>query len=112
MRRTVGIAVAVAGAVLVALILGEYELVGVVPLVAGVVVGLLLGEAVVGIARWRGGAAAAVAAALAAGSLAWAGWIDSSQGLEPYPALAAVGAVLAAAVAGVRAWGGRAAQRA
>jgi len=107
MRRTVGVLVAALGALLAAFILGEYELVGLVPLVAGAVVGLLVGEAVVGIARWRGPVAAVLAAILAAGSLLWAGWIDSSEGLEPYPALAAVGALLAAASAGARSWGRR-----
>lgn len=107
MRRTVGVLVAALGAVLAAFILGEYELVGIVPLLAGAVVGLLVGEAVVVIARWSGPVAAAVAAILAAGSLLWAGWIDSSEGLEPYPALAAAGALVAALAAGVRAWGRR-----
>lgn len=104
MRRILGAALAVVGAALISFILGEYELVGLVPIVAGPVVGLLLGEAVVGIGRWRGPGAAALAAALAAASLLGAGWIDSNEGLEPYPVLAAVGAALAAAVAGGRAW--------
>ncbi len=110
MRRTVGVLVAALGALLAAFILGEYEMVGLVPLVAGAVVGLLVGEAVVGIALWRGPVATVLAATLAAGSLLWAGWIDSSEGLEPYPVLAAVGALLAAVSGGARAWGRRSVQ--
>jgi hypothetical protein len=101
-RRTVGIVLAAGGAAFIALVLGEYELVGFVPLAAGVVVGLLVGEAVSGVGRWRGPVAAGVAAALAAASLLGAGWIDSSEGLETFPTLAAVGAALAAAVSVAR----------
>lgn len=104
MRRTVGIAVAVCGAALIAFILGEYEMAGIVPIVAGAVVGLLLGEVMVGIARWRGPVAAVVVGALAAASLLLAGWIDSSQGVESYPTMAGVGAAAAGLVAVVRTW--------
>ena len=88
---------------LIALILGEYEMTGAVPLIAGAVVGLLLAEAVVGVGRWRGPAAAAAAGSGGAASLLVAGWIDSTQGVEPYPVLAALGAAVATAVAVARA---------
>ncbi|MEX2659213.1 MAG: hypothetical protein WD232_05930 [Acidimicrobiales bacterium] len=104
MRRTVGIVVAVCGAALSAFILGEYEMVGIVPVMAGVVVGLLLSEVVVGIARWWGPVAAVLVGTLAVASLILAGWIDSSQGVEPYPTMAGVGAAVAAVVAVARAW--------
>lgn len=93
----------VVASALIALILGEYEMKGAVPLIAGAVVGLLLSEAVVGVGRWRGPAAAAAAGSGGAVSLLLAGWIDSTQGVEPYPVFAAVGAVVAAAVAVARA---------
>lgn len=83
-------------------VLGEYEMRGLVPILAGGVVGLLLGETTVVLGRWRGPAAAVVAAAGGALSLLLAGWIDSTQGVEPYPAMAAIGAVLGAAVAAAR----------
>lgn len=86
----------------IGLVLGEYEMQGAVPLVAGAVVGLLLSEAIVAIGRWPGPAGAAVAAAGAAGCLLLAGWIDSTQGVEPYPVLAAVGAAIGAVVAAAR----------
>lgn len=104
MQRTVGIAVAVCGAALTAFILGEYEMVGIVPIVAGAVIGLLLSEVVVGIARWRGPVAAVVVGAIAAASLLLAGWIDSSQGVESFPTMAGVGAGVAFLVVAVRTW--------
>lgn len=94
---------AVAAAALAALILGEYEYVGYVPIVAGLVVGLLVAEVLVSLGRWRAWPAAALAAALSAGALVWGGWITSGKGLEPYPAWAWAGAALAALAAAVRA---------
>jgi len=90
------------GAVFIGFVLGEYEMQGAVPLVAGAVVGLLLSEVVVAMGRWRGPAGAAVAAAGSAGCLLLAGWVDSTQGVEPYPVLAAAGAGIGAAVAAIR----------
>jgi hypothetical protein len=42
------------------------------------------------------------AAVAAFGGIAWAGWIDSSEGVEPVKALVWVAAVLAAAAALLR----------
>ncbi len=94
-----GAAVAAFGA----LVVGEYELQGVLPVLAGVVLGLLVSEAVSLGGQWRGWVPAGVAAVLAAAGLLWAGWIDSGQGLERYPPLAWLGAAAAALTAGYRA---------
>lgn len=103
MRRTLAVLAAAAAAVLAALILGEYEYVGYVPVAAGLIVGLLVAEVVVSLGRWRAWPAAGLAAVLGAGAVVWGGWITSGQGLEPYPASAWAGAALAAAAAAVRA---------
>ena len=93
-----GAAVAALGA----LIAGEYEFTGVVPFVVGILLGLLVSEAVALGGQWRGWVPAVLAAVLAAVAVVWGGWIDSGQGLEPYPVSAWAGAALAAAVALVR----------
>lgn len=85
-----------------AVILGEYELTGATPWLSGVVVGFLIGEVMLAVARRRSLLLAVVAAGVAAGSLLWAGWISSGEGVAPYPAMAWVAAALAAAVAGWR----------
>ncbi len=85
-----------------ALIVGEYEFEGILPLLAGVVLGLLVSEAVALGGQWRGWVPAVVSAVLAAAGILWGGWIDSGEGLEAYPALAWAGAATAAAVAVVR----------
>ena len=85
-----------------ALIVGEYEFDGFLPVLAGLVLGLLVSEAVALGGQWRGWVPAGIAAALAAGGIVWGGWIDSGEGLEAYPAMAWVGAATAAAVALVR----------
>jgi len=93
---------AAAAAALGALILGEYEFSGSLPFVAGPLFGLVLGEVVVGVGRARTLPVAAVTAALAFGGIAWAGWIDSSEGVEPVKGLVWVAAVLAAVAAALR----------
>ena len=97
---------AVAGAAVAAfgaLIVGEYELRGPVPIIAGVVLGLLVSEAVALGGQWRGWVPAALAGVLAGAGIAWGGWIDSGQGLNPYPAPAWAGAGVAVVVAVARA---------
>jgi len=54
---------------------------------------------------------AAVTAALAFGGIAWAGWIDSSEGVEPVKGLVWVAAVLAAVAAALRTAGLRRPER-
>lgn len=101
-RPLMGVAVCTVTAAVVAVILGEYEFKGVTPWLAGVVVGFLMGELMLAVAHRRLLVLAAATAALAAGSLLWAGWIDSGEGVRPYPSMAWVAAGLAAAVAGWR----------
>ncbi len=91
-----------AAAALGALMLGEYEFTGLLPFVAGPLFGLAIGEIVVGVGRARTVPIAVVAGALAFGGIALAGWIDSSEGVEPVKRAVWAAAVLAAAVAGVR----------
>lgn len=101
-RTPLALICAAGAAALGALILGEYEFTGVLPYVAGPLFGLAIGEVVAGIGRTRAGVAGAGAGALAFGGIAWAGWIDSSQGLEPVRGAVWVAAALAAATALLR----------
>lgn len=102
LRAVLGVLCAAAVAALGALILGEYEFTGSLPFLAGPLFGLVIGEVVVGVGRLRSLLVALVAAALAFGGIAWAGWIDSSEGVEPVKRLVWVSAALAALVAAVR----------
>jgi hypothetical protein len=102
LRAVAGIVCGVAAAALGALILGEYEFRGTLPFVAGPLFGLVIGEVVVSIGRVRTVVAGAIASAAAFGGIVWAGWIDSSEGVEPVKALVWVAAPLAAATALVR----------
>lgn len=91
----VGAAVTAAGAV----ILGEYELEGATPLIAGALFGLVLAEIVSGVAGRRDMAVAVPCAALAAGGLVWAAWISSGEDWSFVPTMAWVGTGVAAAAA-------------
>ena len=93
---------AAAVAALAANVLGEYELTPLTALVSGLVIGFGLAELVVVVGRRTGVVQAVVVAALTVGALLWAGWIDSDEGVEPYPATAWVGAGVGAVVAAVR----------
>lgn len=104
-RAPLGLLCAAAAAALGALILGEYEFSGTLPFVAGPLFGLVIGEVVVGVGRTRAVVAGLLAAALAFGGIAWAGWIDSTQGVEPVKGLVWVAAGLAAAAALLRTTG-------
>ena len=105
LRIALGLTVAALVAALGALILGEYEFEGTLPFVAGPLFGLVVGEVVVGVGRSRRLPVAVVAGALAAAGIAWAGWIDSSEGVEPVKGLVWVSASLAALAAAVRTTG-------
>lgn len=102
LRAALGLVAAALVAALGALILGEYEFDGTLPFVAGPLFGLVIGEVVVGLGRSRGFPLAIAAGAIASAGIAWAGWIDASQGIEPVKGLVWVAAALAAAVAVVR----------
>ena len=102
LRAVLGLAGGAATAALGALILGEYEFTGSLPWLAGPLFGYLVAEVVVGVGKDRSWTLAVVTAALAFGGVAWAGWIDSSEGVEPVKSLVWVAAGLAAVTALLR----------
>jgi hypothetical protein len=108
-RALLGLLLGAGAAALGALILGEYEFTGTLPWVAGPLFGLVIGEVVVEVGRSRHLAVATVTAALSFGGIAWAGWIDSTQGIEPVKGLVWVSASLAAVAALLRTAGLRSA---
>lgn len=101
-RALLAVLCAAGAAAFGALILGEYEFTGTLPWVAGPLFGLAIGEIVVTVARSRAVLLGVLAAAAAAAGIAWAGWIDSTQGVEPVKDLVWVAAGLAAVTALVR----------
>lgn len=102
LRAGLGLLCGAAVAALGALILGEYEFQGTLPFVAGPLFGLVVGEVVVGVGRARWLWLALLTGLLAAGGIAWAGWIDSSEGIEPVKGLVWVAAGLAMVAAALR----------
>lgn len=102
MRRTLALLAAAGVAALTAVILGEYVLTARTAVAAGLVVGFLLAEVVLGIARWRGLLPALTGGVLAGGSLAWAGWIESGHGVAPIRGTVWLGVATAAVVTAVR----------
>lgn len=104
MRRILVVLLGLASAALSAVVVGEYELVGATPYVAGAILGGLLGELFLGVGRWRGLVPGAIAAVLAAGSMYWTGQVNSNFGIDPYPQGASIGAGVASLVAFVRIW--------
>ncbi len=101
-RAVLGVLLGAATASLGALILGEYEFTGSLPYVAGPLFGLVVGEVVVAAGRARSTVVAGAAALLAFGGIAWAGWIDSSSGLEPVRGAVWTSATLGALAAFLR----------
>ena len=103
MRALLGCLLGAVAASLGAQILGEYELRGTLPFVAGPLVGLVVAEVVVAAGGRRGALMASVSASLASLGLLWAGWIDSDEGVEPLPDLVWVAIGLGALTAAWRA---------
>lgn len=91
-----------------ALILGEYEFTGALPFVAGPLFGLAVGEVVVAVGASRASWVAVVTAMVGFAGILWAGWIDSTEGVEPLKALVWVAAALAAVLGFLRVAGLRA----
>ncbi len=89
-------------AALGALILGEYEFTGTLPYIAGPLFGLAVGETVVAVGQARTMVVAGIASLLSLGGITWAGWIDSSEGVEPLHTGVWVAAALAAMAAFLR----------
>ena len=102
MRTTLAVLAVAVVAVLAANILGEYELTPLVAAVSGLVIGFGLAELGILAGRWRGPLPVVLVAVLAGLALLWAGWIDSDEGVEPFPATAWLGAVAAAGSAALR----------
>lgn len=97
-------AAAVAGALVAslgALILGEYELRGALPYVAGALFGLAVAEAIITVARPPGAALAAAGAVFAAAGFVWAAWIESGRDWNYVEASGWAGALIAGAAAAV-----------
>jgi hypothetical protein len=90
---------AVLAAALAAAIMAEYEFESYTPFAAGLAVGVLSGEIVAGVGRWKTVAGMVVAAAIATGGLLYGAWLESDSGVEPFAALAWPAAALAALVA-------------
>lgn len=85
-------------------IVGEYELVGATPILAGAILGGLFGELFLALGRWRGLIPGLIAATLTAGSMYWTGQINSNFGIDPYPQGAYIAAGVGSLVALVRIW--------
>lgn len=86
-----------------AVILGEYALDGWLAPAAGVLLGLLVGEVAVSVARKATNLHTVAAAAGAGGGMVWALWISTGHRLGDVGAWGWAAVVLAAASAGVRA---------
>lgn len=98
-RATLGLLLAALVSVLGALILGEYEFEGWLPLVAGLLFGLVVAEVAIEVGRRRTWPIGATAGVLAGAGLVWAGWISAGEGLAPVPGGAWIAAAIAAVVA-------------
>ena len=79
MRQAVAVLVGAAVAAMGALILGEYELKGVMALVAGVLFGVAIAEVVVAVAKHPVPAVALITGVLAGAAMAWSGWIAAGR---------------------------------
>ncbi len=108
LRRILAVVVAVLVAGVAAVLLGEYPFSGLLVLGSGILVGLLVSEAVVTVGDWRGLVPAAVGAVLSAAGLTWAGWIAEGEDLGRVAAEGWVAVALGAAAAALRAWWPRA----
>lgn len=110
MRVLFGCVVAVLVAALGGLIMGEYELLGVMAVVAGVLFGLAVAEAAITVGKSSDWVLVAVAAAAAALGLTWAAYIDAGDRLGLIAGLRWVSSLIALLTAGwwVRSFGSRA----
>src|SRR4051812_5788223 len=102
MRQLAAVAVGVAAAGAGALIAGEYAFTGVVPYIAGILMGLAIAEIVVAIARRATLVLGSVCALLAAASVAYAIWDDAGYGIRPIAGTAWAGVAVAFVTSGLR----------
>jgi len=78
-RSVLALLAAAATASLGALVLGEYDFTGWMPVVAGLLFGIVVAEVALVVARRRRPALAAAAGALSGAGLVWAVWISSDH---------------------------------
>lgn len=101
MRLVLALAAGAAVTALGAVMLGEYELVGVTPYVAAVLFAVVIAELLRSLARQVSPAVVAGAAGLSAIGLLWAAWIQAARDWSYVPgstwASVALGAAVAAA---------------
>ena len=101
MRQLASVLAGAAAAALGALILGEYELRGATPFIAGLLFGVVIAEVVVAVGRAGTARVAALSALLTSGGLIWAGFISVRHRGTGFPPGAVVAAGLGAATAAV-----------
>jgi hypothetical protein len=104
LRAGIGLLLGAVASILGAFILGEYQFEGYVPVVGGLLFGLVVAEIVVEVGRRRTLVVGALAGLEAAGGLVWAGWISGGEGLGPIPSGAWLAAGLAVVAAVARTW--------
>ncbi len=94
-RLALAVLAAAAAAALAAVILGEYDLRGITPLVSGVMLALVIGELGVVVAGSRSVVLGVACAVAAGGSVVWALWISSGNDWSFVSASGWLGAALA-----------------
>lgn len=99
MRQVLAVLTAIVVVAGAAVILGEYELRGWVPLVAGTVIGVGVAEVVATVARGSDVAIVAATGLVAEAGMVWAVWISSGRGIVPVAVTAWLGSVGAGLVA-------------
>jgi hypothetical protein len=97
MRRPLALVVAALVSAFAALVLGEYDLTGLTPLVAGALLGVVVGEAAVLVVRERDVMVTAGSGACAAAAVVWAAWISAGRDWGYVRASALLGVVAAPA---------------
>ncbi|MEA3076561.1 MAG: hypothetical protein QOF60_1469 [Actinomycetota bacterium] len=100
MRQPVpAVLLALAVAAFGAVVLGEYDLSGTTPLVAGALFGIAVAEVAVTVAHSSDGYLQAAVALVTEAGLVWATWISSGHHLDLASATAWVGIALGSAIA-------------
>lgn len=103
MRPPLALLAGLAVGVIAAAVLGEYDFDGWAVLGSGVLVGLFVGEAVVTVAQGGSRLRAVACAGIAAGAMAWAGWISTGHHLSRVSWKGWAAVVLAAGAGAIRA---------
>lgn len=99
MRRLLALVAGAATAAVGAVILGEYELTGLTPVVAGILFGVIVAEVVTLAGRRHDAVTAGACAAFAAAGMVWGAWLSSGEDWAYVPGGVWVGVALAAAAA-------------